>query len=97
MIMFNALEQMEVASVHVLLDKPVSNSGRLKTLIAEIGENKSFDLDIQVLDEVDNMLWEKDNVITSDSIILDNCRSWVNLMKNCVETYNAKTFCVWEK
>ncbi len=96
-IMFNALEQMEVASVHVLLDKPVSNSGRLKSLMAEVGENKSFDLDIQVLDEVDKMLWEKNNVITSDSIILDHCRSWVNLMKNCVEKYNAKTLCVWEK
>ena len=96
-IMLDVLEQMNVASVHILLDKPVSNSGRLKALIAEVGENKSFDLDIQVLDEVDKTLWDKDNVITSDSIILDHCHSWVNLMRKCVETHNAKTLCVWEK
>ena len=95
-IMLNALEQMEVASVRILLDKPVSNSGRLKSLMAEVGENKSFDLDIQVLDEVDKMLWEKDNVITSDSIILDHCRSWVNLMKRCIESHHVKALCVWE-
>lgn len=96
-IMLDVLEQMNVASVHILLDKPVSNSGRLKALIVEVGENKSFDLDIQVLDEVDKNLWDKDNVITSDSIILDHCHSWVNLMRKCVETHNAKTLCVWEK
>ena len=96
-IMLDVLEQMNVASVHILLDKPVSNSGRLKALIAEVGENNSFDLDIQVLDEVDKNLWDKDNVITSDSIILDHCHSWVNLMKRCLETHNTKTLCVWEK
>ena len=96
-LMFDFLEHLNVAVSHILLDKPVSNSGRLKTLIAEIGKNSSFNLDIQLLNEVDKVLWDKENVITSDSIILDHCKSWVNLLKNCVETHNAKTLCVWEK
>ena len=94
-ILFNTLKEMKVGSVHILLDKPVSNSGRLKTLIAEVGENSFFELDIQTLNDVDKALWEKENVITSDSIILDHCRSWINLMRGCVEAGDAKTLRVW--
>ncbi len=94
-IFFNTLKEMKVGSVHILLDKPVSNSGRLKTLIAEVGENSSFELDIQTLNDVDKALWEKENVITSDSIILDHCRSWINLMRGCVEAGDAKTLRAW--
>lgn len=95
-ILLDTLAEMEVAEVHILLDEPVSNSGRLMTLIAEIGEKQPFKLDIQILKEVDRTLWEKENVITSDSIILDHCKSWVNLMKKCVEKHPIPTLRVWE-
>ena len=52
-----------------------------------LGESFPFEVDIQVLKEVDRELWTKENVITSDSIIIDHCKSWVNLMKKCVEKY----------
>ena len=94
--LFNALEVQNVKSVHILLDAPVSNSGRLKTLAAGIGEEYSFDLDIQILKAVDSTLWDKDNVITTDSIILDRCAGWFNLLKICVEKRGAKTLCVWD-
>ena len=89
-IMLDALTEMEAGLVHILLDQPVSNSGRLKTLIAEIAENYPIDLDIQILKEVDKTLWDKENVITSDSIILDRCKSWVNLMRKCVDKHGRK-------
>ncbi|MBP5455489.1 MAG: DUF434 domain-containing protein [Paludibacteraceae bacterium] len=95
-ILLDTLAEMEVAEVHILLDEPVSNSGRLMTLIAEIGEKQPFKLDIQILKEVDRTLWEKENVITSDSIILDHCKSWVNLMKKCVEKHPIPMLRVWE-
>ena len=95
-VLLDALKDMDVALVHILLDKPVSNSGRLKTLVAEEGENTSFGLDIQVISEVDKTLWDKENVITSDSIILDHCKSWINLMKICAKARNAKRLRVWE-
>ena len=94
-LLFNALDEMKVESVHVLLDKPVSNSGRLKSLIADVGENSPFDLDIQVINEVDKELWDKENVITSDSIILDRCKSWINLIKKCAKDKSAKTLVAW--
>ncbi len=64
--------------------------------LADVGEEFPFGLDIQVIKQVDKMLWEKENVVTSDSIILDHCKSWVNLMKACVEEQGIKTICVWE-
>ncbi len=95
-ILLETLLNMDVAFAHILLDKPVSNSGRLKALIAEVGENMSFGLDIQVISEVDKTLWDKENVITSDSIILDHCKSWINLMKRCAKVQDAKRLRVWD-
>lgn len=94
--MLDSLEEMQVASVHILLDEPVSNSGRLKALIAQMGEGRPFALDIQLLKSVDKALWPKENVITSDSVILDHCVSWVNLTRRCVERHGAQTLQVWE-
>ena len=64
--------EMKAGAVHILLDQPVSNSGRLKTLMADIAESYPISSDIQILKEVDKELWSKENVITSDSIILDH-------------------------
>lgn len=96
-ILLGKLEEMDAGTVHILLDEPVSNSGRLKALIADTAEKLSVNLDIQILKAVDKELWEKENVITSDSIILDHCRSWVNLMARCVEKHGAQLLQVWEE
>ncbi len=95
--LFDTLKEQNIKTAHILLDEPVSNSGRLKTLLAGIGEGYPFDLDIQVLKAVDSALWNKENVITSDSIILDHCVCWFNLMKICVQKHGAKTLRVWER
>ena len=93
--MFRTLKNAEVGMVRILLDEPVSNSGRLKTLIAEIGETYPFELDIQILRDVDRVLYGKDNVISSDSIILDHCKSWTNLGLECAKALNARCVKVW--
>ena len=84
-------------SVHILLDEPVSNSGRLKALIADIGEKYPFTLDIQIRKDVDRELYGKENVITSDSAILDNCKSWINLTPKCLEKYGGYALKVWQE
>ena len=93
--LLDALREMGAETVHILLDEPVSNSGRLKALITEIGEGYPFEMDIRILKVVDRELYGKENVITSDSIILDCCNSWVNLMASCVEKYGAQPIQVW--
>lgn len=78
------------------LDAPVSNSGRLKTLIADIWEEYHMDLDIQVINEVDSTLSRLENVVTADAIILDNCKSWFNLVSACIGRCNTKPIKIWQ-
>jgi len=68
-----------VARANFWLGAPVSNSGRLKTLIAEVAETLSFPVDIEILDAVDAKLCSLPNTATSDSVILSRGLSWVNL------------------
>ena len=60
-----------------------------------MGENGPLSSDIRIIREVDRALWEKENVISSDSVILDHCKSWVNLMARCVEKRNVQPLRVW--
>jgi len=95
-LLLDVLSEMKVESVHILLDEPVSNSGRLKALIADIGENYDIKLDIQVLKDVDRTLYDKENDITSDAIILDHSKSWINVMRKCLEKNETNVLQVWE-
>ena len=93
--LFRTLKDAGIGMARILLDEPVSNSGRLKTLIADIGEKYPFGQDIQILKDVDRALYDKDNVISSDSIILDRCKSWTNLGLECAKTLNTRCVRVW--
>ena len=93
--LFDLLREAEVSRVNILLDQPVSNSGRLKTCLAEVGEEYPFALDIQILREVDRELYGKEHVITSDSIILDHCVSWINLTSECLKRRNKEALRVY--
>ena len=95
-LLLGTLEDLGAENIYILLDEPVSNSGRLKSFIAEIADNYKIPLDIQVLKAVDKELWGKENVITSDSIILDHCKSWFNLMRLCLKNQNVSPLQVWE-
>ena len=94
--LFDTLLELGIQTVNILLDEPVSNSGRLKALLADAGEGYPFSLDIQIRKDVDLALYEKENVITSDSVILDHCMSWVNLMALCLKKHGGNALCVWE-
>ncbi len=93
--MLKVLQEAEISKAAILLDEPVSNSGRLKTMIADIGEEFAVGLDIQILRDVDRTLYSKENVITSDSVILDHCISWINLTASCMEDTGNQALRVW--
>ena len=67
------------------LDRPVSNSGRLKMKILEMFEGSELQIEVENIDNVDSILQSKENVVSSDAIILDNCNSWINLNRNIIE------------
>ena len=94
--LLDALTELGAESVHLLLDEPVSNSGRLKALIADAGGSSPFRLDVRVQKDVDRELYGKENVVTSDSVILDRCGSWVNLTAGCLRRTGAPAIRVWE-
>lgn len=79
------LDKYKVGKVIFYLDAPVSNSGRLKQLIFQLLSNFSFQLEVEVINDVDRVLEKLDNVVTSDAIILDKCKSWINLNKIIIE------------
>lgn len=90
------LDKLEVRKANIFFDKPVSNSGILKSLIAEIAEkyNYKVELNIELLNAVDKELYGKENVISGDCIILDECVSWIPFYKWIVEDYQ-KEHSVW--
>ena len=94
--MFEILQKADIRKAIILLDEPVSNSGRLKTLMADVGEDYSFDLDIRIIRDVDRTLYDKENVITTDSIILDHCNSWINPASECMKETGKKSINVWK-
>jgi hypothetical protein len=66
-------------SVTLLLDKPVSNSGRLAQKIALLAAENGWPWRVEVVMNPDKvMLAAGQIVLTSDSVILDGVAQWVN-------------------
>ena len=71
------------------LDRPVSNSGRLKRRILDLAAANGWDWQVELVFNPDKLLAESSEVIaTADSAILDRCQRWVNLAR-LVITQNA--------
>jgi len=85
-----ALEKHNIGKAVFYLDKPVSNSGRLKQRITELLSQFSFEVQTEIINNVDSVLEKLDNVITSDAIILDKCKSWINLNASIMSEINMK-------
>jgi hypothetical protein len=74
------LQELGTENVMWLLDSPVSNSGRLKTLIGELDGQNNWNWEIELLLSPDAELIKTGLVVaSSDSVVLDGCRRWVNL------------------
>ncbi|GAA4275285.1 DUF434 domain-containing protein [Aquimarina mytili] len=82
----NVLNTLEVASVHWYFDTPVSNSGRLKTILREIAEQHHFLWTIDLVNNPDKALAESnDIVISSDAWVLDRAQKNVNLVAHLLD------------
>jgi hypothetical protein len=63
-----------------LLDSPVSNSGRLKTLIGELAQKHNWQWEVELVLSPDTELKKTELIVaSSDSVILDTCQRWTNL------------------
>jgi len=80
------LKETGVVKVLWLLDSPVSNSGRLKTLIGKLAAKNKWYWDIELLLSPDYELMRTEEIIaSSDSVVLDGCRKWVNLATEIIK------------
>jgi len=80
------LKEIGVTKALWLLDSPVSNSGRLKTLIGELARKNHWNWEIELLPSPDTRLIK--NTLTaasSDSVVLDGCKKWVNLATEIIK------------
>jgi hypothetical protein len=69
-----------------LLDRPVSNSGRLRKIIEELAAQCGWTWRVELVHNPDVELAQSDEIIaTADSGILDLCGTWFNLARDVVE------------
>ncbi len=74
------LTEIRVASALWLLDSPVSNSGRLKSLIGQLAHENTWPWEIRLTISPDAELSQIDTIVVStDSVVLDACAQWTNL------------------
>lgn len=85
------LEELKLSHARWYFDSPVSNSGRLKTILAEEAESQRWDWDIRLHTNPDKVLAESTEVVvTADSWILDRAAHWANIAEAVVASVKPK-------
>jgi hypothetical protein len=68
------------------LDRPVSNSGRLRSALLETAEARGWDWSVELMFDPDAYLSvSPESIASADGVILDRCRGWVNLAREAIE------------
>jgi hypothetical protein len=89
------LEQLQVAKTHWYLDSPVSNSGRLATVIRELAQQHGWPWEVELVLDPDGVLAKAHKpVATADSGILDRCRRWLNLVQLVIDRHVPEAWIV---
>ena len=79
-----------------LLDRPVSNSGRLKTLLLRIAGERGWGWDVELLHNPDRALREASECIaTADGAILDRSTRSLTLARAVIDASGASTRVLW--
>ena len=82
------LAKLEPAETRWLLDRPVSNSGRLKGIILDMAGQHGWRWTVDLVPDPDPLLAEASSIVaTADSVILDRCGRWLNLARQVVEAH----------
>ncbi len=89
------LADFQAAEALWLLDRPVSNSGRLKKIIKDLAAECGWKWTVELVHNPDLELSQSDAVIaTADSGILDLCGQWVGLARQTVERHAATAWII---
>lgn len=87
-LLVRALAEKKLAGVECLLDRPISNSARLKQVIEIVAEEQAETWNVRLSAHVDRDLKHSPHIVASaDSAVLDRCGRWLNLARWLVETH----------
>jgi hypothetical protein len=90
------LDECHAGSCVWWLDRPVSNSGRLSTIIRDVASKAGWDWDVRLVDDPDSVLVRTEAVIvSSDSVVVDGCRRWTNLARRVIERHIPNALVIW--
>jgi hypothetical protein len=83
-----ALETLKPKSAKWFLDRPISNSGRLAQRIKELARERGWPWSLEVVFNPDASILATEGIaVTSDSLILDGAKRWINLSDFLVRRY----------
>jgi hypothetical protein len=84
----SVMEKRQIGGCLWYLDRPVSNSGRLKTIMEELASSYGWPWRIELVPNPDALLAESSEVVaTADSVVLDRCSNWCNLAHYIIKKY----------
>ena len=84
----NGLETLGITKVAWFLDRPVSNSGRLKQILLEYAGQKGLDWEVHLVFNPDKTLIERQNLVaSSDSVVVRESKNWFNLTGFLIDNY----------
>lgn len=80
------LAEAGVAHARWVLDRPISNSGRLAGLITDVAEGEALPWSVDLVASPDRLLRHSEAIVaTADSAILDRCERWFNLARTAID------------
>jgi hypothetical protein len=80
------LGELRIRRTRWFFDRPVSNSGRVRTLVLQTAAERSRDWSVEVVDNPDPILKVSTEIVaTADSVILDAGPGWFNLARYVVD------------
>ncbi len=86
---------LNLAECRWYLDRPVSNSGRLKAILEEMAATNGWPWQVELVPNPDRLLIEADQIVaTADSVILERCRAWYNLGREVVARHVPQAWIV---
>jgi hypothetical protein len=90
-----ALAELGAKSAHWLLDRPISNSGRLAARIRDEAAQQGWTWTCELAFNPDVLLQTSETIaLTSDSTILDNVARWANLTPHLLAQAQLKTWLI---
>lgn len=81
------LKELKISEAIFYLDEPVSNSINLKIAILEVFNKANIPASVYVVPNPDNLLKDKGYIITTDSVIIDSCKGWINICPIIINRY----------